>query len=58
MRDLAQAAQDRLEQLGIERQRVAAGEEHVADLRSAAQIVELGLDVVAIEVLTGIANDP
>jgi hypothetical protein len=58
VRDLAQAAKDRFEELGGKRQGVAAGEEHVADLRGAAQIVELGLDVVAIEVLAGIAHDP
>ena len=32
--DLAQAAQDRLEELGGEGQAVAAGDEHVADLRA------------------------
>ena len=43
VRDLAQAAQDLLEQLGGEGQAVAAGDEDVADLRGPAKIFELGL---------------
>ena len=58
MRDLAQAAQDRLEQLGREGQAVASGDEDVADLRRPAQVLELGLVVLAIEVLGRVPDDP
>ena len=58
VRDLAQAAQDRLEQLRRERQAVAAGDEHVADLRRPAQVLELRLVVAAVEVLGRVADDP
>ena len=56
--DLAEAAQDRLEQLRRERQAVAAGDQHVADLRGPAQVLELGLVVAAVEVLGRVADDP
>ena len=58
VRDLAQAAQDLLEQLGREGQAVAAGDEDVADLRGPAQVLELGLVVAAVEVLGRVADDP
>ena len=48
--DLAQAAQDRLEQLRGEGQAVAAADQHVPDLRRPAQVVELGLVLLAVEV--------
>ena len=57
VRDLAQAAQDLLEQLRREGQAVAAGDEHVADLRRPAQVLELGLVVAAVEVLGRVADD-
>ena len=47
VRDLAQAAQHALEELGRQGQRVAAGEEHVAHLGRAPQVVELRLVVRA-----------
>ena len=56
--DLAQAAEDRLEELRRERQAVAAGDQDVADLRRAAQVLELGLVVAAVEVLGRVADDP
>ena len=56
--DLAEAAEDRLEQLRGERQAVAAGDEHVADLGGPAQVVELGFVVLAVEVLGRVAHDP
>ena len=56
--DLAEAAEDRLEELRGERQAVAAGDEHVADLRRPAQVLELGLVVLAVEVLGRVADDP
>ena len=43
---------------GRERQAVAAGDQHVADLRRAADVVELRLVVAAIEVLGRVADDP
>ena len=58
VRDLAQAAQDRFEELGRERQPVAAGDEDVADLRRPTQVLELGLVVLAVEVLGRVAHDP
>ena len=56
--DLAQAAEDALEQLRGEGQAVAARDEHVADLRRAADVVELRLVVAAVEVLGRVADDP
>ena len=47
VRDLAEAAHDPLEQLRREGQPVPAGDQHVADLRRAAQVLELGLVVAA-----------
>ena len=58
VRDLAQPAEDRLEQLRGERQAVAARDEDVADLRRPAQVLELRLVVLAIEVLGRVADDP
>ena len=55
--DLAQAAQDRFEQLRGERQAVAAGDQHVTDLRRPAQVLELRLVVLAVEVLGRVADD-
>ena len=56
--DLAQAAEDRLEELRGERQAVTAGDQHVADLRRPAQVLELCLVVLAVEVLGRVADDP
>ena len=56
--DLAQAAEDRFEQLRREGQAVAAGDQDVADLRGPAQVVELRLVVLAVEVLGRVADDP
>ena len=47
-----------LEQLRREGQAVAAGDQDVADLRRAAQVLELGLVVAAVEVLGRVADDP
>ena len=58
VRDLAQAAQDLLEQLGREGQAIAAGDQDVADLRGPAQVLELRLVITAVEVLGGVAHDP
>ena len=58
VRDLAQAAEDLLEQLRGEGQAVAAGDEDVADLRRPAQVLELRLVVAAVEVLGRVADDP
>ena len=51
--DLAEPAQDRLEQLGGQGQAVAAADQHVADLGRPAQVLELGLVILAVEVLVG-----
>ena len=56
--DLAQAADRGLEQLRGEGQAVAARDQHVADLRRAADVVELRLVLAAVEVLGGVADDP
>ena len=56
--DLAQAADDRFEQLRGEGQAVAAGDEDVPNLGRSAQVLELGLVVLAVEVLGGVAHDP
>ena len=58
VRDLAQAADRRLEQLRGERQAVAAGDQHVADLGRPADVVELRLVLAAVEVLGRVADDP
>ncbi len=58
VRDLAEPAQDLLEQLRREGQAVAAGDEDVADLRGPPQVLELGLVVAAVEVLGRVADDP
>ena len=58
VRDLAEPAQDLLEELGRERQAVAARDEDVADLRRPAQVLELRLVVAAVEVLGRVADDP
>src|SRR3989304_14206 len=55
--DLPEPAKDRLEEPGGEGQAVAAGDEHVAHLRRAAQVVELRLVLLAVEVLTRVAHD-
>ena len=47
-----------LEQLRGEGQAVAAGDEDVADLRRPAQVLELRLVVLAVEVLGRVADDP
>ncbi len=57
VRDLAQAAQDLLEQLRRKGQAVAAGDQDVADLRRPAQVLELRLVVAAVEVLGRVADD-
>ena len=56
--DLAEAAQDRFEELRGEGQPVPAADEHVPDLGRVAQVLELGLVVLAIEVLGRVADDP
>ena len=56
--DLAQPAEDRLEQLRGKGEAVAAADQDVADLRGAAEVVELGLVVLAVEVLGRVADDP
>ena len=58
VRDLAQAADRRLEELRGERQAVAARDQHVADLRRPADVVELRLVLAAVEVLGRVADDP
>ena len=58
VRDLAQAAERRLQQLGREREAVAARDQHVADLGVVPDVVELGLVLLAVEVLGGVADDP
>ena len=56
--DLAQPAEDRLEQLRGEGQSVTTRDEDVADLRRPAQVVELGLVILPVEVLGRVADDP
>ena len=56
--DLADAAEDLLEQLRGEGQPVPAGDEDVADLGRPAEVVELRLVVAAVEVLGRVADDP
>ena len=56
--DLAQAAEGGLEELRRQRQAVAAGDEDVADLRRPADVVELRLELAAVEVLGRVADDP
>jgi len=58
VRDLAQAAQHGLEKLRRQRQAVAAGDQDVADLGRPADVVELGLVLLPVEVLAGVADDP
>ena len=58
VRDLAQPAEDRLEQLRRQGQAVAARDEDVPDLRGPAQVLELRLVLLAVEVLGGVADDP
>ena len=56
--DLPEAPQDRLEQLGRERQAVTTADEHVAHLRRPAQVLQLRLVIPAVEVLGRVAHDP
>ena len=57
VRDLAEAAEDRFEQLRRERQPVAARDEDVPNLRRPAQVLELRLVVAPVEVLGRVADD-
>ena len=57
VRDLSQAAQDRLEELGRQGQSVATGDEHVAHLGRSAQVLELRLMLLAVEVLRRVTDD-
>ena len=56
--DLAQAAQHRFQELRGEREAVTAGDQHVADLGRPPDVVELGLVILAVEVLARVAHDP
>jgi hypothetical protein len=47
VRNFAQAAQDLFQDLGGQHQRVAAGEQHVAHLGSAFEILDLGFELLA-----------
>ena len=58
VRDVAQPAQHGLEKLRRQRQAVAAGDQDVADLGRPADVVELGLVLLPVEVLAGVADDP
>ena len=51
-------AEGGLEELRRQREAVAAGDEDVADLRGSADVVELRLELTAVEVLGGVADDP
>ena len=53
VRDLAQAADDRLEQLRGQRQAVAAGDQNVAHLRRAAEVFELRLVLARLKFWVG-----
>ena len=55
---LADAAQDRLQQLRGEGQAVATADEHVPHLGRAAQVLQLRLVVLAVEVLPGVPHYP
>ena len=57
--DLAKAAQERISRsFGASVRPIAAGDEDVANLRRAADVVELGLELAAVEVLGRVADDP
>ena len=56
--DLPDAADDRFEELGRERQAVTAADQDVAHLRGPSEVVELGLVLPAVEVLSRVADDP
>ncbi len=55
--DGPQAAEDHVQQLGGQHHRVAAAQQHVADLRRAFDIVDLGVELGPAEGLGGIADD-
>ncbi len=55
--DGPQAAEDHVQQFGGQHHRVAAGEEHVADLRRALDVVDLGVKLGPAEGLGRVAND-
>ncbi len=57
VRDLAQAAEDLFQDLGRQHQRVAAGEQHVAHLRGALEVLDLHLELGAREGRRGVADD-
>ena len=57
VRDLAQAAQDLLQDAWRQHQRVAAGEQHIAHLRCVPQVFELHLELGAREGRRGVAHD-
>jgi hypothetical protein len=55
--DGPQAAEDHVHQLGGQHHRVAAGEQHVADLRRALDVVDLGVELGPAEGLRRVADD-
>ena len=57
MWNVAQAAQNLLEELWRKGEPVATADEHVAHLWGAAQVVELRFVILAVEVLRWITND-
>src|SRR6478752_8094753 len=56
--DLAEPAEDRLEQLRRQGQAVATGDQHVTHLWRPSKVLELRLVVAPIEVLGRVADDP
>ena len=57
VRDLTQAGQDLFQDLGGQHQRVTAGEQHVAHLRRAPQVLELHLEFLAVKVCPWVTHD-
>ena len=57
VRDRAQVAQQLVQHLGRHGQRIAAAQQHVADLRRAGDVVDLRLVFLAAEVGRGVADD-
>ena len=57
VRDLAQAAEQLFQQLGRQGERVAAGEEHIAHLGGALEVIDLHLEIGAREGGARVADD-
>src|SRR3972149_345214 len=57
MRDLAQTSEQLFQDFWSQHKRVTAGEKHIAHLWCAFEIIDLHLKILAVEGLTGVADN-